>query len=59
MSFLIEEFLEEHHLPYHLKDVILVSRTGAGKMVLIDLAIFVLQKEIMLVLKLGVSRYHL
>ena len=58
VAFLIEEFLEEHYLPYQLKDfqklvlhqvgslndVILVSPTGSGKMVLIDLAIFVLQK---------------
>ena len=58
VAFLIEEVLEEHPLPYQLKDfqkfvlhqigslnnVILVSPTGSGKMVVIYLAIFVLQK---------------
>lgn len=58
VAFLIEEVLEEHPLPYQLKDfqklvlhqigslnnVILVSPAGSGKMVVIYLAIFVLQK---------------
>ena len=57
VAFLIEEVLEEHPLPYQLKDfqklvlhqigslnnVILLSPTGSGKMVVIYLAIFVLQ----------------
>ena len=58
VALLIEEVLEEHPLPYQLKDlqklvlhqigslnnVILVSPIGSGKMAVIYLAIFVFQK---------------